>query len=189
MQRCSVHMQQFVMCRAVLDMKWNQNQEDAILMNCICFYMEPKTWLALLLCWDEDWRTACLQPSVAPAPLPTLQTAKQQAGRWRWQELLGNGEAHSPSGSPHSVHCDSKRGPKRDNRRLMEAHICERLCLCMCVWEQISASPPFTVYRNVNNCYSRFSSALFLCQKQIKTIKQHSLVAPNVLAERCPCAA
>lgn len=60
----------------------------------------------------------CFQPPPSPPP---SRTAKQQGGRCWWQGLLGNGDAHSPSGSPHSVHCDSKQGPKRDNRRLIEA--------------------------------------------------------------------
>lgn len=62
-------------------------------------------------------------PSSSPSlPFPTSRPpwkAEQQGGRWRWQELFGNGEAHSPSGSPHSVHCDSKQGPERNNRRLI----------------------------------------------------------------------
>lgn len=39
----------------------------------VVFFFEPKTCSATLLCLDEDWRTLCLQQSVAPAALlPTL---------------------------------------------------------------------------------------------------------------------
>lgn len=39
---------------------------------------------------------------------------------------IWDGEAHSPSGSPHSVHCDSKQGPERNNKRLITDRWCQR---------------------------------------------------------------
>lgn len=42
-----------------------------------------------------------------------------KAGDDDYKKYLGMAKAHSPSGSPHSVHFDSKQGPERNNRRLI----------------------------------------------------------------------
>lgn len=83
---------------------------------------------------------------------PPKQHSDKPGDDGRWRELPGNGEAHSPSGSPHSVHCDSKQGPKRDNRRLIEATHVRRSVF---VHERAGAniSVAALCMGNVNNCY------------------------------------
>lgn len=61
-------------------------------------------------------------------------------------------KAHSPSGSPHSVHCDSKQGPERDNRRLIEATHMWCVVEHVCSDKHLHLRPPC---ENIN-CYSRF---------------------------------
>lgn len=129
------------------------------------FFLHAASCPAHTVCCDEDWRTVCLQHGVAPAVLathpPLSRTAKQQGGRCWWQGLLGNGEAHSPSGSPHSVHCDSKQGPKRDNRRLIEAtHMRMSAFLRVCMGTNISITALYI--ESVNDRYSRLGHFLSL---------------------------
>lgn len=145
------------------DNKWIPNQEVTIFMHIVFF----ATWNlkpGLHRCWDDDWRTVCLQQSFAPAPLPTLPTQKNKPGDDDGKSYWGMAEAHSPSGSPHSVHCDSKQGPKRDNRRLIEAtHMWKSVCAC--VGGKKYRRP---LYRNVNNCHQG-SEMLSVKNKNNKT--------------------
>lgn len=72
---------------------------------------------ACIMLKPEEQHVCTTVSSLFPPPaLPGNQNKK--AGDDDDKDCLRTAGAHSPSGSPHSVHCDSKRGPER-NRRLI----------------------------------------------------------------------
>lgn len=123
-------------------------------------YVYPPAWKQPFTDALRGWRLKNNVSAAQRRPRSTSHPPQttEQARRWRWQELFGYGEAHSPSGSPHSVHCDSKQGPKRDNRRLI-THTW-RLCLCMLDGDKWKSHCPL-----ICELLFKIQNTLFLCPK------------------------